>query len=264
MNDARTQKLVLLAQRGDHANIVYNALAPRYPITAVLLEGRVGSWTLIQRRMKRLGVWKTLGQVVFRVGIAPLLALAARARTAELMREYGLTTSAIPAGKIETVASVNSPECMAALARLSPDIVIVAGTRILSEAALAAAPGAVFVNIHAGITPLYRGVHGGYWALAENDAAHCGVTVHVVDQGIDTGGILAQAPITPALTTRDNFATYGLLQTATGLALLRDTVLPRLIAGDRATQPAPAGESRLWSHPTAWEYVRTRVQRGVK
>src|SRR5206468_1975891 len=81
-------------------------------------------------------------------------------------------------------------------------------------------------------------VHGAYWALAENDATHCGVTVHLVDAGIDTGGILAQSQITP--TARDNFATYGMLQTAIGLRLLRDVVLPRLLAGDRATQPAPA------------------------
>jgi len=254
--------IVLLAQHGDFANLVYNALAPRHPIAAVLLEERMGSWTLVQRRTKRLGLWRTLGQICFRVCIAPLLAFAARARTAELMREHSLSTAPIPADKLTGVADVNSPACIAALAQLAPDIVIVGGTRILSEAALAAAPGAVFVNVHTGITPLYRGVHGGYWALAENDAAHCGVTVHLVDKGIDTGGILAQALITP--TARDNFATYGLLQNAAGFALLRDSVLPRLIAGDRATMPAPAGESRLWSHPTAWQYLRNRISRGVK
>ena len=255
-------KLVLLAQRGAHAAMIHNYLSPRFPIAAVVLEDRVSGWELVKRRIKRLGFWRTMGQVLFRVGIAPLLAFAARARTAELMREHGLTTSPIPQAKLTDVASVNSPECVAALARLQPDIVIVAGTRILSESTLASAPLAAFVNIHAGITPLYRGVHGGYWALAERDAEHCGVTVHLVDKGIDTGGILAQARIAPA--DKDNFATYGLLQAAVGLALLRDEVLPRLISGDRSTQPAPAGASKLWSHPTAWEYLRKRWASGVK
>ena len=42
--------------------------------------------------------------------------------------------------------------------------------------------------MHAGITPQYRGVHGGYWAVVNNDPEHCGVTIHFVDKGIDTGG----------------------------------------------------------------------------
>jgi folate-dependent phosphoribosylglycinamide formyltransferase PurN len=254
-------KIVLLAGRGPHANLVYNFLAQRWSISAAVLEEPVGKWELARRRGARLGWAHVAGQVAFRAGIFPFLAAAARSRTAELIREHGLSAAAIPAEKVIAVPSVNSPACMAELKRLRPEIVIVAGTRILSEATLAATPAA-FVNIHAGITPLYRGVHGGYWALAQNDAGHCGVTIHLVDRGIDTGGVLAQARITP--TARDNFATYGLLQDAVGLALLRDEVLPRLVAGDRATLAAPSGVSKLWSHPTAWEYLRNRWARAVK
>jgi methionyl-tRNA formyltransferase len=36
-----------------------------------------------------------------------------------------------------------------------------------------------FVNIHVGITPKYRGVHGTYWALVNNDVENSGVTVHL-------------------------------------------------------------------------------------
>ncbi|MBI2678092.1 MAG: formyl transferase [Candidatus Koribacter versatilis] len=265
-NAAATPKqktLVLLTRPGDYGRIVHNFLAQRFPFNAVVYEAPGSSWELARRRVERLGLWHTLGQIAFRAGVFPLLALGARARIAELMREHGLATAPVPK-EVETihVPSVNSSACLAALERLKPDVVIVAGTRILSEQALAAVPGAAFVNIHAGITPLYRGVHGAYWALAENDAAHCGVTVHLVDKGIDTGGILAQAQVVP--THRDNFATYGLLQTAAGLALLRDEVLARLLAGDRSTRRAPAGASRLWSHPTAWQYLRTRLARGVR
>jgi folate-dependent phosphoribosylglycinamide formyltransferase PurN len=256
-----TKKIVLLGGGGDYPSVVYNFIAERFAVAAVILEPPTGGWALARGRMRRLGVRRTFGQIVFRVAIFPLLAFASRARRAELMREKGLSAAPLAPEKVTHVPSANSPECVAALTALAPDIVIVAGTRILAKETLAAAPAAAWVNIHAGITPLYRGVHGAYWALAEKDAAHCGVTVHLVDAGIDTGGILAQAPITIA--ARDNFATYGIVQNAAGLALLRDAVLPRLLAGDRSTQPAPAGTSRLWSHPTAWEYLRHRV-RGVK
>lgn len=254
-------RIVLLAPRTDHARMVYHALSAKYPIDAVMLEDPVGAWELMSRRAKRLGVWTAVGQVLFRAGIQPFLAVAAHARRDEILREHALSVVPIPPEKVTDVRNVNDPEAVELLKKLQPDVVIVGGTRIVKDATLAASPNAPWVNIHAGITPLYRGVHGGYWALAQGDAAHCGVSVHLVDKGIDTGGILAQSAITPD--ARDNFTTYPLLQAAVGLKLLRDEVLPRLLAGDRATQPAPAGASKLWSHPTAWQYLRGRT-RGVK
>ena len=253
--------IALLAPRTDHARMLYHALSGKFPIEAVVLEDPVGAWELLSRRAKRLGVWTAAGQVVFRAAIQPFLSVAAHDRRDEILRENALSVVPIPREKVTDVRSANDPEVIELLQKLQPDVVIVGGTRILKDATLAAAPDAPWVNIHAGITPLYRGVHGGYWALAQGDAAHCGVSVHLVDKGIDTGGILAQAPI--VATARDNFTTYPLLQAAAGLKLLRDEVLPRLLAGDRATQPAPAGASKLWSHPTAWQYLRARA-RGVK
>ncbi|HEX8349388.1 MAG TPA: formyl transferase, partial [Hymenobacter sp.] len=117
-----------------------------------------------------------------------------------------------------------------------------------------------FLNTHAGITPLYRGVHGGYWALANNDAAHCGVSVHLVDAGIDTGGIIAQALIRPE--PEDNFSTYPLLQVIAGMPLLKEAVRAAL-AGTIQLRPAPEGTSRLWSHPTLAEYKANRRRSGV-
>ena len=74
------------------------------------------------------------------------------------------------------------------------------------------------INMHAGITPRYRGVHGGYWALAEQHPEWVGTTVHLVDPGIDTGGILAQA--TFEVTGEDTIATYPDLHLVHGLPLL--------------------------------------------
>jgi methionyl-tRNA formyltransferase len=140
-------------------------------------------------------------------------------------------------------------------------VVVVSGTRIIARDVLENVP-ARFVNLHAGITPAYRGVHGGYWALADGRPEACGVTIHLVDAGIDTGAVLAQAPIRPSL--HDNFTTYPLLQLAAGLPLLVD-VVRRLQSGE-APQPiaAPPGPSRLHSHPTLWQYLYYRITRRVR
>jgi methionyl-tRNA formyltransferase len=119
----------------------------------------------------------------------------------------------------------------------------------------------VFLNMHAGITPMYRGSHGGYWALVEGDRDSCGVTVHQVDTGVDTGPILGQARIMP--NHGDNFVTYALLQQATGLPLLKKAIQD---ACEDCLVPLapPPGTSRLFTHPTLSEYIYHRLRSGVK
>ena len=70
-------------------------------------------------------------------------------------------------------------------------MILLAGCRLLSRATLAALPCPV-LNYHAGISPQYRGMNGGYFALATGDATNFGATVHLVDAGVDTGDVLYQ------------------------------------------------------------------------
>ena len=111
-----------------------------------------------------------------------------------------------------------------------------------------------FVNYHAGITPKYRGVHGGYWAKAEDDLRNFGVTAHLIDAGIDTGAVLYQARIAP--TARDNFSTYPYLQMAAALPLLEQAARDAM-AGTLKPQPVDL-PSRAWSHPIARAMVAPR------
>jgi methionyl-tRNA formyltransferase len=120
------------------------------------------------------------------------------------------------------------------------------------------------LNLHMGITPRYRGVHGGYWALADGRPDLAGTTVHLVDEGIDTGGILGQA--TFEASPCDSIATYPALHVACGLPMLIDAA-GRLLDGVAATPVAPlagAEESQLRWHPTAWGYLARRFRRGVR
>jgi methionyl-tRNA formyltransferase len=48
-----------------------------------------------------------------------------------------------------------------------------------------------FINCHAGALPFYRGRNPLNWVLI-NDEKHFGITVHYVDEGIDTGDIIEQ------------------------------------------------------------------------
>ncbi len=133
------------------------------------------------------------------------------------------------------------------------------GTRIISKEILNCT-NAVYINTHAGITPNYRGVHGAYWALANNDLNNCGVTVHLVDPGIDTGGVLYQKNIN--ILDNDNFTTYTYLQIVEGIKLMTkaidDIINNRVLVKDKHSP------SKLWSHPTIWKYLWLRIIKGIK
>lgn len=253
-------KIVLLAGPGESTDILFHALDRAFSVVAVVLETPVSQRQLLRRRTEKLG-WSTVaGQILFKLLIAAPLGRAAQPRLAEIRAAHRLDNRPLPPERVRTVPSVNDAACIQLLQEMQPDLVVVNGTRIIAKRVLTSV-ACPFLNTHAGITPLYRGVHGGYWALANDDPQHCGVSVHLVDAGIDTGGILGQALIAP--TAADNFATYPLLQLAAGLPLLLRAVSEAL-RGELRRQPAPAGESRLWSHPTLAEYLANRRRNGTR
>lgn len=251
--------IVLLAGEGESTDILYHALVKEFSLAAVIIEAPVNRKVFLKKRIKKLGLPKVLAQLMFQVMVVPLLASVAAKRKKEILTTYDLNNDPVPESVITRVDSVNDDNCLALLQQLKPDVIIVNGTRIISSRILKSV-NAFFVNTHAGITPAYRGVHGGYWANVKNDLANCGVTVHLVDPGIDTGGILFQQTIAP--TSRDNFVTYPFLQLAAGIPLMKKAITAILSRDLKQVSGPPA--SRLWSHPGIFEYLYHRWFRGKK
>ncbi|MHB9035032.1 MAG: formyl transferase [Armatimonadota bacterium] len=256
----KNKTIVMLAGESESTNIVYNAISQDFPIDTVLIEEPTDRSLMLKKRTRKLGIATVAGQVLFRLMVVPLLAQASEKRLREIMAEHGLDDLPIDDLKLTRISSVNADETMLALQKLDPAVVIVNRTRIIGKHILTCVP-APFINTHAGITPRYRGVHGAYWALVEDRRDLCGVTVHLVDAGIDTGNIIAQALIEP--TQRDNFVTYPLLQVAAGLSLLK-TALHNALEGSMPIHKPLDDASVLWSHPTAWGYLWTTIRRGIK
>lgn len=247
-------RVVLLTSEGESGEIAARYLAAHFPDLAMIVERPESRAVFLRRRLKRLGLITVAGQIAFML-VQRLQQRRARPRIAAILGGLALGK---PPTMIARVSSVNAPECIALLRSLDPAVVLVMGTRIIAGEVLRAVP-VPFINYHAGITPKYRGVHGGYWALAQSDAGNCGATVHLVDEGIDSGAILYQTRVGPG--PDDNFSTYPYLQLAAALPLLaqaaEDTRAGRLT---RQTSNLP---SRLWSHPTLWGYLAIGLRRGV-
>jgi methionyl-tRNA formyltransferase len=116
-------------------------------------------------RAKRLGYINAMSQVIFFLCIAPVIKRFSQKRKAEIFKEFDLDETGPPQQKVKRIRYANTDEGRSLLKQLSPDLIIVNGTRIISKKTLEAVP-ATFINIHTGITPAFRGVHGGYWAIA--------------------------------------------------------------------------------------------------
>jgi len=251
---------LLVAQDGDSTRIILNALLEDRPDVKVIVETRPSRLDMLRRRVRRLGLTAALGQALFVTAAVPLLRLRARRRIDTIIEEYGLDRSD-PGIEAHLVSSVNSSEARRLMRRLGPSVVVVSGTRIIGRSTLGCVD-APFVNMHAGITPLYRGVHGGYWALAEGRPELAGTTVHLVDEGIDTGRVIGQAAL--RVTSEDSFPTYPYLHLAAGLPILRDAVA-RISKGKQLSFADENGlPSRLRHHPTLWRYLATRISRGIR
>jgi folate-dependent phosphoribosylglycinamide formyltransferase PurN len=252
--------VALLAGSGDSTHIVANYLALRVPELVVIVEDSPSRVQMARRRARRQGWLSVTGQVLFVGALQPLLQLKGAHRRAAILKEASLDTS--HGSPLHRVSSVNDETTVALLTSLRPAAVVVHGTRIIAARVLDSLQCPV-LNIHNGITPRYRGVHGGYWALAERHPEWVGTTVHLVDPGIDTGGILAQT--TFDVTEEDTIATYPDLHLVHGLPLL-GAQLDKVMVG-KELEPVPtaiAPGSGLYHHPTLWGYLRRRWAQGIR
>jgi len=250
-------RIVILCEQGFSSRAMYNALSPHHAIECVIIENKPSVQVMLGR-FNKLGILRTVGQLLFLV-FNKILARASLTKNKELISKYGLDDKDFPCDIVQKVESVNSKEVIKLLKEISPDAVVVNGTRIIATNILSSID-ARFLNTHMGITPKYRGVHGGYWALVNEDRANCGVTVHLIDQGIDTGGVLYQDTINTDHS--DNINTYPIHQIAKGISLMKAALED--ITEDEINVRPGVYPSKLWYHPTLIEYFKHWVQKGVK
>lgn len=89
------------------------------------------------------------------------------------------------------------------------------------------------VNFHDGPLPRHAGLNAPIWAMIEGETRH-GVTWHLIEPGVDSGGILAQAEF--AIDPRDTALTLNAKAYEAGLTSF-DSVLSQLESGGPQARP---------------------------
>ncbi len=122
----------------------------------------------------------------------------------------------------------SKPEFVDIIKKYSPDLIFsFSYSKILKNSFLREFPDKVF-NIHFSLLPKNRGCLPLIYALAEEERL-TGVTLHLVDEGIDTGDIIAQKNL--PISRNDTARTLYFRATAVGVALFSETY-PAIVSGD--------------------------------
>jgi methionyl-tRNA formyltransferase len=125
------------------------------------------------------------------------------------------------------------PTAKAHLRELAPDVVVVAAYGQILRPEVLAIPAHGCINAHASLLPHYRGAEPVAAALLAGEK-ETGITVMLMDEGMDTGPILAQRAIPVACDDTRLSLTQKLAHLGAELLL---EVLPRWLRGETIPQP---------------------------
>jgi len=129
--------------------------------------------------------------------------------------------------------SLKSDEVMAQLVEFHPDVIVVAAFGQILPQSVLDIPGCGCINIHPSLLPRFRGVSPVAAAILAGDE-FTGVSIMLMDRGLDTGPILARAqiPISAQDTTGSLTAKLSLIAAQLLLEVLpcwaRGELTPRL------------------------------------
>ena len=105
---------------------------------------------------------------------------------------------------IELSENINSREFISRVEKYEADLFVSMSFNQIFRNEMINLPRYKTINCHAGKLPFYRGRNILNWALT-NDEKEFGITVHYMDEGIDTGDIILQE--TYPITDEDNYST---------------------------------------------------------
>lgn len=152
---------------------------------AIFISGRGSNMRAIVEQCQN-GILQDLAEVVL------VFANKENAAGLEFAKALGIDTKCIVSKGLKRTTF--DQKVMALLEHYELDYIVLAGyMRILSSAFVQAYPKKI-INIHPADTTAHQGLNGYGWAF-ENKLATTKVTVHYVDEGLDTGSIIAQREV---------------------------------------------------------------------
>jgi len=247
-------------------NDLISTIVGNYLISSVtsplllIAERRPGYTEFVRMKVRLFGFWKAMDQMAFILLNKIFMWVYGQREIVRAIEEEDLIDFMKPLKPDHIVSSVRSPELLRLIPREGVEGIVINGTRILPKDFLACVDAPI-LNIHLGITPWYRGVHGGYWSLVNQDGKNFGATLHVVNSSVDSGGIISQGFCSPR--EYDNINIYPIRQIAPMLPHL-SCAINKLREGRNLIVSSPKEQGRQYSHPGVTDYLLNLMSRGIK
>lgn len=128
-----------------------------------------------------------------RYRVAAVISNSSDAGGLESANQRKIETIAVERNKFESIAG-QKKEIFNQVQKFAPRLVVLAGyMQILEPYFIESFKGRI-INIHPSLLPKYPGLDTHARALAAGDKTH-GCSVHLVDTGVDTGAVIAQAEL---------------------------------------------------------------------
>ena len=193
---------------------------------------RSHGWRLVLKRTSYLIRCKT--RIALRRMGVPLSGFAS---LPELTRACGLN--------VIQSANPNSAEFVQQVRQLGVQLIVVANFSRILKRALIETPGLGCINVHPSLLPRYRGPEPFYWVLANREKT-TGVTLHYMDEGIDSGDIILQREL--EIRPKETESTLLHRSAAMAAELLREAI-PLVQAGCAPRIPQDQTAATYYSFP---------------
>jgi len=150
------------------------------------------------------------------------------------------------------IGSLSDSSTLALLAALKPDLIVVACFPFILPTAVLHLPRYGCLNLHPSLLPAYRGPIPIFW-MARQGERQAGVTLHFMNEGLDSGDIVAQT----AFDWPDGISGTELEQrcAVAGGVLLLEAVRHLAETGQLPRYPQPRKGSSYFSWPTVEDFV---------
>ena len=201
-------KVLLLTGPRDYQRFAADRLAERLDITQIVVEDaslrkpKESETTSVKDRLRNLspGLFSALARVK-----QQFTRTAAERRTLKILesleesagKEFEAAIGRVPEWPSDVprkhVPRINGKEVVSLCQELTPDVTIVFGTGILKTPMIRVGKTAT-LNAHTSLLPNFRGTSSEFWQVQSGRLDCAGVTVHYIDEGVDTGELLLQQP----------------------------------------------------------------------
>lgn len=119
---------------------------------------------------------------------------------------------------IQSVPNFNEPDAHDKITAFRPTLGVVFGARRLTPETISLFPDGL-INVHRGIAQAYRGLDSDLWAIYHRDYDNLGTTIHLIDERLDTGAIIAQQRMKLTADTRCHQIRFHTTMLATNMVI---------------------------------------------